>query len=173
MNDIANTVSSENKPDVPAIVAQVIGGIEESNPGLLNDIQNKEEIISGILSVVSSFEIEQEEHHSGPLPAPRTLKGYDEIVPNGAERIVNVFEKQSDHRITLEAKVIGRQTFQSLLGQIFGFVIALIFLFAGIYLVEKGYEVAGITVFGLDIVGLATVFVIGRREQKKNLDENK
>ncbi|NQU88186.1 MAG: DUF2335 domain-containing protein [Mariniphaga sp.] len=114
-----------------------------------------------------------EELHSGPLPAPQALREYNEIIPNGAERITTVFENQSNHRLSLETKVIGRQTFQSLLGQIFGFLIALICLIIGVYLIEKGHEVAGITLFGIDIVGLAAIFVIGKKLQKDSLEENK
>lgn len=123
--------------------------------------------------MITSVEIrhETQESHSGPLPAPRTLREYNEIIPNGAERIVTVFEKQSDHRMNLEKKVVGRQTFQSLLGQIFGFILAVVFLIAGFYLVIDGHEVAGITIFSLDIVGLVAVFVIGKASQKKKLEE--
>lgn len=172
MNESANDLHP-NVTDQQTVVAKVIHDIEEKSPGLLNDINNKEEIVTGIVAAITSIQIHRtEETHSGPLPAPRTLREYDTIIPNGAERIVTVFEKQADHRMSLEKIVVGRQTFQSLLGQIFGFIIAIVFLIAGIYLVINGFETAGIAIFGLDIVGLAAVFVIGKRSQRKKLDEN-
>lgn len=156
------------------LITQIIQDVEEINPGLLEGIENKEEIITSIFSAISTIEINHsEEHHSGPLPAPKTLREYNEIIPDGAERITTVFENQSNHRMSLETKVVGRQTFQSLLGQIFGFLIALICLLIGVYLIEKGHEAAGITLFAIDIVGLAAVFVIGKRMQKDSLNENK
>lgn len=172
MNELSND-SHSNAIEQQKVVANIIHDIEVKRPGLLDNIQNKEELISGVVTAIASIEIHhKEESHSGPLPSPRTLKKYDEIIPNGAERIVSVFEKQADHRMTLEKMVIGRQTFQSLLGQIFGFIIAIVFLIAGIYLVIGGHETAGISVFALDIVGLAAVFVIGKRSQKRKLEEN-
>jgi uncharacterized membrane protein len=171
--DKFNQPKSDADPEKSkAFVAQLVEDLEESNPDLLKDVQNKEQIVSEVFSLVTqTIEIEHREHHSGPLPHPRTLREYDDIIDNGAERIVTVFEKQSDHRMQLEKKVITSQTTQSLLGQIFGFVIAIVFLIAGIYLVINDYEVAGITIFGLDIVGLVTVFVIGKRKQKKDLSD--
>ncbi|MFW6275566.1 MAG: DUF2335 domain-containing protein, partial [bacterium] len=160
----------QNTEKNKAFLTQLVDDLEESNPDLFKDVQNKEQVVSEILAMVTqTVEIEHQEHHSGPLPHPRTLKEYNSIIENGAERIVTVFEKQSDHRMQLEKKVITSQTTQSLLGQIFGFVIAIVFLIAGIYLVVNGHEAAGITIFGLDIVGLVTVFVIGKRKQKKDL----
>ncbi len=84
---------------------------------------------------------------------------------------MKAFENQSSHRISLEKKVVGRQTFQSLLGQLFGFLIALIILGLGVYLIERGYEIAGITLFGIDMVGLVAIFVIGKKSQRNKLSE--
>lgn len=40
--------------------------------------------------------------HSGPLPAPETLAGYDQVLPGAAERILCMAEKQQASRIALE-----------------------------------------------------------------------
>lgn len=172
MNELANDSHSDSV-EQQTVVAKIIRDIEIKKPGLLDNIQNKEDVVAVIFSTIASVEIHhKEESHSGPLPSPRTLKKYDEIIPNGAERIFSVFEKQSDHRMSLEKTVVKGQINQSLLGQIFGFIIAIVFLIAGIYLVINGHETAGISVFGFDIVGLTAVFVIGKRSQKKKLEEN-
>jgi len=161
-------LSDKEKP----IVAHVIKRIEEERPGILDGIKNKEEVISEILSTMVSMEFSLEEHHSGPLPSPRTLREYNKIIPDGAERIMTSFENQTNHRMELENNVTSNQMYQSSRGQIFGFIIAILCLAVGLFLILKGYEAAGITIFGLDIVGLASVFVIGKRLQKKNLEEN-
>jgi uncharacterized membrane protein len=64
--------------------------------------------------------------HSGPLPAPETLKKYDEIVPGLAERIVKMAESQGAHRIELEKSVIKNQISESKRGQYFALFIALV-----------------------------------------------
>jgi len=47
---------------------------------------------------------------SGPLPPPQALREYDQIVPGLATRIVAQAERQTEHRISLEAKVVGLAT---------------------------------------------------------------
>lgn len=39
---------------------------------------------------------------SGPLPPPEIMRGYNEILPGAAERIVAVFESEVAHRHDLE-----------------------------------------------------------------------
>ena len=45
-------------------------------------------------------------HHvkmsSGPMPSPEVLEDYDKIVPGAAERILVTFEKETEHRQSLE-----------------------------------------------------------------------
>ena len=43
---------------------------------------------------------------SGPIPPPALLQKYNEIIPNGAERILAMAEKQSAHREYLEKRVV-------------------------------------------------------------------
>jgi uncharacterized membrane protein len=44
---------------------------------------------------------------SGPIPPPTLLAEYNKVVPNAAERILAMAEKQSEHRQFLEKKVIN------------------------------------------------------------------
>ena len=43
---------------------------------------------------------------SGPLPHPDIMKGYDDIVPGAAERILKMAENQQNHRFKLEEKIV-------------------------------------------------------------------
>ncbi|MCP4553187.1 MAG: DUF2335 domain-containing protein [Bacteroidetes bacterium] len=168
MSDDKNPTSKkELNPDIPEIIRE----IESKNPKLLEGVKDKEKLAKELIGVFSQqIEIREiQEHHQGPLPSPSTLNGYNNVVKNGAERIMKVFESQSSHRMNLEKKVVYRQTFQSLLGQILGFVIVVACLGLGVYLVSNGFEAAGIILFSLDIVGLAYVFVVGKKFQEKSL----
>ncbi len=121
--------------------------------------------------ILKSFSISQS--HSGPLPPPEQLEKYNQIIPNGAERIMIMAENQSSHRLGIEDKVIDGQVTQSGKGQIFGFIIALISILLSFTLAMfEHYLVAGI-IGGSTVVGLVTVFVIGKHVQKKELaDKN-
>ena len=61
------------------------------------------------------------ESYSGPLPPPVLLRGYDEIVENGAERIFRMAEQQAAHRQELERMLLGGQDRRASRGQWLGF----------------------------------------------------
>src|SRR5690554_5681350 len=82
------------------------------------------------LSIVSI----QHRSHSGPLPDADTLIKDNCVIPDGADKIMNMAESQHNHRINLESKVVNRQSNQSTLGQIFGFLIGLVVIGCSTYL---------------------------------------
>lgn len=51
---------------------------------------------------------------------------------------MKIAEKQQDHRIAIEKKVIGRQTFQSGVGQVFGLIIGLAAILTAGYCIMNG-----------------------------------
>lgn len=122
-------------------------------------------------SLIKAFKIIQASSFSGPIPPPQILKGYNEVVKNGAERIVVMAEKQSSHRMQLEDHAVKEELKQSRLGQVFGFILGIVGLGLATTLALLGHEaIAGI--FGTTtILGLVTVFVLGKRAQQKELSD--
>ena len=106
---------------------------------------------------------------SSPIPPPNILKGYNDIIPNGAERIIAQSEIQLNHRINLENFAVKAELKQSGRGQIFGFILGVIVLGLATILALYGHEtIAGI--FGTTTIGaLVTVFVLGQKAQNKDL----
>jgi uncharacterized membrane protein len=121
--------------------------------------------------LIKSFALTIQKVHIGPLPDPETLKEYSEIIPNGAERIMAMAEKQSNHRMYLEKKVVSGQVQQSYIGQAFALVIGLAALAAATYTISTGHEWAGGALGLGGITGLVTAFIQGRRKQENNLQE--
>jgi len=80
-------------------------------------------------------------------------------------------ENQQGHRMKIEANVIHGQTLQSKLGQIFGLIIGLAGIGSGTYLASIGATVVGGIIAGGTVVSLVSVFVIGKRIQRKSIDE--
>ncbi len=102
--------------------------------------------------------------HSGPLPDPETLGEYNQLIPNGAERIMKMAEKQQDHSMYMERIALRRASFQHLLGQIFAFILASFATWFGYELTTKGFEKAGITIFATTIGVILYAFLRkGRR----------
>jgi len=110
---------------------------------------------------------------SGPLPSPEILEHYSRIIPDGADRIMRMAENQSTHRIKIEDKNIDAQIKESKRGQIFGLIIAIVVLMAAVGVGSYGHELLGSILGGTTILGLVTLFLTGRHEQKKLLAEKR
>ncbi len=135
------------------------------NPQIFQGVptKKKEEILKSV-----SITLIQERSHSGPLPDADTLIKYDSVIPNGADRIMSMAEKQQDHRIKLESNVVSSQSNQSKLGQSFGFFIGLVGIGCGTFLAFYDHETVGGIIAGGTVVSLVSVFVIGRNKQKED-----
>jgi uncharacterized membrane protein len=103
------------------------------------------------------------------LPPPEILKQYNDAFPDGANRVVEMAEKQAAHRQSLESKVIDADIARSKQGLWAGLVVALAMIAAGVYSIQLGHEVVGGTIMGIDLIGLVGVFVYGneRRIQER------
>lgn len=106
-------------------------------------------------------------HHSGPIPDPHTLRMYDELIPGAANRILVMAEEQAKHRKELERTVIRSGTRDSLLGIISGFLIAVVTILSGVYVIVQGYEWGGTILGSAGLGGLVGVFVYGTRSNRK------
>lgn len=121
----------------------------------------------------TQMQVVQASFLSGPLPHPELLGKYNDVVQNGAERIVQMAEKQQMHRHDLERSVIHGNVNSERRGQAFGLIIAVLGLVAATYLGATGKQITGGIIGTVDIVSLASVFVIGKRAQQKELaDKN-
>lgn len=108
----------------------------------------------------------------GPLPPPEHLEGYNRVVEGGAERIFRMAERQSEHRVGLEDHSVKEGLKQSGRGQWFGFVLALVLIASAVFLAVNGHDVVAGILGGTTIVGLVTVFVIGKQRQQDPSEEN-
>ncbi len=61
----------------------------------------------------------------GPLPAPQILEQYNQIVPDAAERILRMAEKDADFQREITHKAIDTEAKERKRGQIFGICIGL------------------------------------------------
>ena len=87
---------------------------------------------------------------SGPLPPPSILRGYDDVCPGFAERIVKMAEDEGDHRRDLERQMVKSDIASAAAipeevrrGQIFAFLLSLAFLIAGTFLIYNGKQITG------------------------------
>ncbi|WP_323883130.1 DUF2335 domain-containing protein [Aeromonas hydrophila] len=116
------------------------------------------------------------EMHQGPLPPARAMAEYEQVLPGSAERIMRMAELEQSQRHSMQKEHLAIQKEElsqhkelskgflnnDRLGKWMGFAIVLAVLGFAAWMAEKGHPtIAGILV-GVDLVGLAAVFVIGR-----------
>lgn len=117
------------------------------------------------------IQIRRAELFVGPLPHPDLLAQYDKIVPNGADRIMCMAEKQMQHRLDIQSRLLDSDIRSSDRGLIFGFVIAITIIAGGFGLIIAGYEGLGIAAVIAPLVSIVGVFVYTRQTRKREEEE--
>jgi LPXTG-motif cell wall-anchored protein len=116
---------------------------------------------------ISAVQIQRTEMtHIGPLPPPDILSQYDTIVPGAAERILQMAEKEQQHRFDCEKKVERSAIRVTFTGVIFAFLSVLIISSLVFFALYKGFDnTAGWIAVGA-IAAVASVFIFFRKKKK-------
>lgn len=120
-----------------------------------------------------------QEFSQGPIPPPEQLAKYEDIIPNGADRIMALAESEAVHRREMEHKIIDAQVVDAVAerserrnGQYLGFAIGIIALISGSYVATKGGQpIAGAFIGAGGVAGLVSVFIYGRKVSPKESPE--
>jgi uncharacterized membrane protein len=131
----------------------------EENGNKRGGIQNAEGKDREIITAQQVF-------FAGPLPHPSILKGYEDVVPGAADRIIAMAEKQSGHRQHIESLVLKFDELKSVLGLAFAFLIVLAAFVTGAYTALQGRPLFGGVI---SLAGLAAVvgpFIYQRRRER-------
>jgi len=78
-------------------------------------------------------------------------------------------ENQGRHRQNLEQKVVDSNCKAQDRAPIFGFIVVVIVVLGGIYLIHEGKNVEGLVAILGALGGLVSVFFYGKWEQKRDL----
>jgi len=147
------------------LVTQQAPGIKRLNS------DERRALIRASLQQATSFQMQVV--RQGPLPDPEDLAKYNQIIPEGADRIMKMAEHQSAHRIEIEKTVISSQQVQSRRGQNFGLVIAIVGIGASVFLAMYSHDVVAGVLGGTTVVSLAIAFITGRRTQQRDLQQKR
>jgi uncharacterized membrane protein len=115
--------------------------------------------------------IQQLRHFSGPLPSPENLLNYDKVTPGAANRIIEMAEKNQEHRLYINKIIAESDVKKSLRGQIFGFAIAAIAFTVATICAFLDQKEIGIAAIGFSLVSIVSTFVLGRKS-KDNAKKN-
>lgn len=111
--------------------------------------------------------LERLEIYQGDLPHPNILKGYNELYPDAAKKIIDNGIAESEHRRKMEDKYLSGNIASHKLGQFFGFIVAVLVVGGGIYLIATGKQIAGSILTGTTALGLIGLFT-GSNDKNKN-----
>lgn len=101
------------------------------------------------------------------------LREFNDVIPNGAERVMALCEKQSDHRQGLEKIVITSRANGMKRGQIMAFIVAIFALSVAAYCAKINQPIIGSVIAGVDIAGMVIAFMYGSHIQRKELKERR
>ena len=74
-------------------------------------------------SQVQPQQVSVHQQWTGPLPSPESLEKFNQVIPNGAERVVAMAEKEQSHRIEYEKLGLSASVKEARIGQFIGALI--------------------------------------------------
>ncbi len=111
------------------------------------------------------------EFYEGLIPHPDILRGYEDLVPGAAKKILDTFDDQSHHRMAIERKVVDSDVNRSWAGLGAGTVVCLAVLAVAAVAFLVGQPLAGTFLGTLDLVGLAGAFINAGRERRAEREQ--
>jgi uncharacterized membrane protein len=101
--------------------------------------------------------------HMSPLPDAETLGAYATLLPNGADRVMTLIERQTEHRHQCESA----DKRQAARGHWMAFALALSLSGLGFYLGMHGHEWLAGAVFTTTIGTIAAALVVDKKPRTK------
>jgi len=117
----------------------------------------RDEVVRRVTTAVYS------EFFSGPIAHPRHLREYESICPGAADRIVSMAEKNMDHRVGIENKIVDAEIADQKRGMYLGAgCLALLLVLALLSAWLTGSEVVPGLFLGSAVLGAVGMFIKGR-----------
>jgi len=96
----------------------------------------------------------------GPLPPPEALANFDQIIPNGAERIMKMVEDEQAHRISYEQAHLNALAGDTRRGHYIGLAISVASIAGAVYAASLGaHWSVSIALVGVPILGIIRAIV--------------
>ena len=132
------------------------------------ELQNADDIVQSVERLepqVREVVLNRLEIYQGDLPHPKILEGYNELYEDAAKLIITNGIEESRHRRSMEQKFMESQFKERKLGQILGFILALVMTCVGGYLILSGQTVVGSLLSGVTALGMVGLFTGNNNKQ--------
>ena len=104
---------------------------------------------------------------SGPLPPPRALEQFDSIIPNGAERIMAMVEREQQHRINQESAILEATIRDTRRGHWIGGTVSVLALVGCVFSVYLGaHPAVSVALVSLPVVAIIQAIVRSKSNGK-------
>lgn len=120
-------------------------------------------------SQISETVISHEEF-LGPIPHPQTLAQYKSVDSDLPNRIMKMAEDEQSTNHALKTKALEATIKHNSSGQRYALIVSVLTILCSTLLIAGGYELYGSLFFGSTVVGLAYVFIAGRKKGNKPSD---
>lgn len=118
-------------------------------------------------NTISGVQVRHESHFSGPLPRPEDLEKYDNIVPGAAERILQMAEKEMQHRHEEDSKLSKNVITTTYLSILAAFLCVIIISFLSFYAMHIGSPTVGGGIAVGAIAAVAGIFLAKKKKAKE------
>ena len=105
--------------------------------------------------------------YEGPLPSPEIMKGFENVLPGSAERILKMAEKEQDNRHTCDRRIVNMHFLATVLGMVFAISSVAIISYLVYLCIENHMDTTASVLGGGSMAAVAGVFIWFRR-QKQN-----
>ncbi|MCH8487554.1 MAG: DUF2335 domain-containing protein [Candidatus Cyclonatronum sp.] len=102
---------------------------------------------------------------SGPLPPSQEFANYENILPGAADRILKMAEIEQEARIKSQRSELRMLFVSHIIGQVFAFLLGLIGIGAGFYLILNGHDVTGLGVLVGSLAAIVGAFIYKQRKE--------
>lgn len=133
-------------------------------PDLLKAIDDRSEDVLVRMVKISRY-------FSGPLPPAEEIKKYEELRPGFVEVFFENFKSQTPHRQYLERLTVTGNVKAQSQGQWMAFILFLICIVGGIWLVATGREIPGAFTAIAGVLGPITLFLRRRSATDRSLTQ--
>ena len=109
----------------------------------------------------------------GPLPPPAVLEHFERVAPGAAARILTFTEDEFRHRRSIEVTIVSANTRALGRGQWFGFLVMMVGMGLGAWLVRAGYQLIGFGSIVAPLAAAATLFVYAQRREERERERKR
>ncbi|NTI22062.1 DUF2335 domain-containing protein [Rhizobium rhizogenes] len=152
-------VQTSKPPEKPSDTIE--GEVEQRLEPVLSNLSRvqRAQIISTVVNVVET------ESFSGPLPHPRHLEYYDNVLPGGAERILQMAEKTLQHNLDVKSRGQRYDHNYRLIGMGLGFSALILLIGAAVYVGLQDKPVVSTLLLGTTVVGSIGMFITAHHKK--------